>query len=521
MAEADPVMSLALEPAPAGDPGIAIERAAVRGDHLLSVRFLVDIASRPLVVLNRIGEADTVVDSQFWFHALATYTLATRFAIHLDLPFLLNQGEGDHPRTGRAAPPPDGPIAFGDVRLGVRWSLLNPAARSRRRYDLAIGINAWLPTGNEAYASDGALRGAAGLLMDGDAYGFYWAANAGVKERPPVKLGFASPLYGGSSLTLATAAGVFLDHRHSITLGPELAVETALAGSSPFVPNGTVAHLLFGAHYFPSDGPLEVAVAAGPDLARGPGSADYQVVLLCGMVPERALLIPLDRDHDGILDADDACISVRGIHSDDPEKNGCPPVTDTDSDGIADSDDACPTAFGPRSPDPKLNGCPPSHDTDGDGVPDSEDACPLEPGVPPPEGNGCPAQAKAELDAEQIVISQRIVFETGSAVLLPESSDILGEVARLLKEHPEIELLEVQGHTDERGTVDFNRKLSQDRAASVVTWLVQQGIARKRLQARGYGRDRPIADNGTDEGMQKNRRVEFHVVRSQAVPKSE
>jgi outer membrane protein OmpA-like peptidoglycan-associated protein len=491
----------------------------VHGDHLLSIRFLFDIAQRPLVVINRAGEADAVVSSQFWFHSLATYTLANRVAFHMDLPILLNQDQGDLPSRGRAAPGPDGPTAFGDLRLGVRLSLLNPAKRSPRGFDLAIGTNAWLPTGDDAYTSDGAVRGGAALIVDGDSYGLYWAASAGVTARPPLKLGFTSPVYSGAALTFTGAAGVFLDPAHSITLGPELTGQTALAEVGPFSSNGTIVHLLFGAHYVPTSGPLEVGIAAGPDLAHGPGSGDYQVALLLGMVPERAFMLRRDRDRDGIPDPDDACPSTPGVRSDDPEMNGCPPRSDTDGDGIADGEDACPLVFGPRSPDPKLNGCPPSLDTDNDGVPDIDDPCPLEPGPAPPDGNGCPPPPKAELAAEQIVISQQVVFETGKAVLLPESDEILRDVARLVTEHPEIDLLEVQGHTDERGTVDYNRKLSQDRASSVVTWLVQHGIAHSRLQARGYGRDRPIADNSTEEGMQKNRRVEFHVLRTKAPPK--
>jgi outer membrane protein OmpA-like peptidoglycan-associated protein len=521
VASADPIISLPMEPAPAGDRGLAVEHAAIRDPHLLSVRFAIDISHHPLVVDNRAFEPDVVVDSQLWLHALATYAISTRLAVHLDLPILLNQGDGDHPPRGRAAPGPDGPAGFGDLRLGARLSLLNPALQFRRHFDVAIGASAWLPTGNDAYTSDGRLRGAAGLLADGEAYGFYWAANAGVKERPPVKLGFASPLYGGTALSLGAAAGIFLDHAHALSLGPELAVDSSFAGEGPASPNGMVAHLLFGAHYLPTDGPLEVGAGAGPDFGKGPGKADYQVMIFVGMVPERALLPPSDRDHDGIIDVDDACVSVPGVPSDDPQKNGCPKVIDTDSDGIPDTEDSCPTAFGPRSPYPRLNGCPPPQDTDNDGWMDDEDACPWEPGPAPPVGNGCPDEPKAALAAEQIVISQQVVFETGSAVLLSESDKILGDVAKILTDHPEVELLEVQGHTDERGTVEFNRKLSQDRAASVVTWLVQHGIDRNRLTAKGYGRDRPIADNSTEEGMQKNRRVEFHVLRNKTAPKQE
>jgi outer membrane protein OmpA-like peptidoglycan-associated protein len=81
----------------------------------------------------------------------------------------------------------------------------------------------------------------------------------------------------------------------------------------------------------------------------------------------------------------------------------------------------------------------------------------------------------------------------------------------VLREHPEIELVEVQGHTDETGPPDLNRRLGQQRAESVVAWLAGRGIARERLSPKGYGSDRPLADNTTEEGRTKNRRVEFRV----------
>src|SRR6476660_7969295 len=99
-ATADPIVSLLMEPASAGDPGITVERAAVRGEHLLSIRFLVDIAQHPLVVVTRGNQEDIVVGSQFWFHTLATYAIGSRLALHMDLPMLLNQDQGDHPVTG-------------------------------------------------------------------------------------------------------------------------------------------------------------------------------------------------------------------------------------------------------------------------------------------------------------------------------------------------------------------------------------------------------------------------------------
>ncbi len=85
---------------------------------------------------------------------------------------------------------------------------------------------------------------------------------------------------------------------------------------------------------------------------------------------------------------------------------------------------------------------------------------------------------------------------------------MLQKVLALLKSRPDLKL-EVQGHTDNVGSDDYNLKLSDARAASVAAWLVSKGITADRLTAQGYGMRQPIADNGSDEGRAKNRRVEL------------
>ncbi len=105
-----------------------------------------------------------------------------------------------------------------------------------------------------------------------------------------------------------------------------------------------------------------------------------------------------------------------------------------------------------------------------------------------------------------------INFKTASAEILPESYPILDEAAKVLKENPSIKV-EIQGHTDARGSNSYNKKLSDDRAASVKTYLVDKhGISANRLVAKGYGEDEPIAPNDTEEGMAKNRRVVFMIL---------
>jgi OmpA-OmpF porin, OOP family len=219
---------------------------------------------------------------------------------------------------------------------------------------------------------------------------------------------------------------------------------------------------------------------------------------------------PGDSDGDNILDNKDACPQVAGVANQDPAKNGCP-LSDTDSDGIPDSVDACLTVPGVKQDDPKKNGCP--SDSDNDNIADSLDACPKEAGLPNSDAkkNGCPADVS--LVGDQIQLHETIQFEKAKSKILPESESILTKVAAILKDHQEIRKISIEGHTDNTGNKNVNRILSLQRAQSVRTWLASKGkIKANRMVTKGWGDTKPKADNETDEGRLKNRRVEFHIL---------
>ena len=263
-----------------------------------------------------------------------------------------------------------------------------------------------------------------------------------------------------------------------------------------------------------------------------------------------------DRDGDGVLDVEDACPTVPGVRTEDPRTNGCPaaPLSDRDGDGILDNEDACPDQPGPQSNDPATNGCPPPPDRDNDKIIDPEDACPDIPGVRTndPKTNGCPAPKDtdkdgivdevdacptvagpansdpkkhgcplARIEKGQIRITERVEFETASATIRAESEPVLQAVLSILKDHPEITLVSVEGHTDSKGADGYNKILSRRRAASVVKWLTAKGIARKRLRSLGFGEAKPIDSNTTEAGRQNNRRVEFHIKEINGKPADE
>jgi OOP family OmpA-OmpF porin len=121
--------------------------------------------------------------------------------------------------------------------------------------------------------------------------------------------------------------------------------------------------------------------------------------------------------------------------------------------------------------------------------------------------------SRVVLTASSITIGDKVQFATGSSQILPVSFSLLDEVAKMLTDNPQIELLQIEGHTDSTGTAAVNRKLSQQRAEAVLTYLTSKGVKGARMKAKGFGPDKPIAENTSDEGKEKNRRVEFNIVK--------
>jgi len=104
-------------------------------------------------------------------------------------------------------------------------------------------------------------------------------------------------------------------------------------------------------------------------------------------------------------------------------------------------------------------------------------------------------------------IALYINFDTGKSNIKPESMGIIEQIAAVLKAHPELKV-SIEGHTDNVGTPQSNKTLSQQRARSVVNAVAQKGIAADRMTAVGWGQEKPVADNRSEEGQAKNRRVE-------------
>jgi OOP family OmpA-OmpF porin len=114
--------------------------------------------------------------------------------------------------------------------------------------------------------------------------------------------------------------------------------------------------------------------------------------------------------------------------------------------------------------------------------------------------------------ADAIVITEKIQFEYDKAVIQPESFELCNEIVDVIQKNPRIKKISIEGHTDGDGSAKYNKKLSQKRADAVMKYFVEHGVDEARLQSVGHGEDKPIAENDTDEGKEKNRRVEFLIL---------
>ncbi|WP_441288281.1 OmpA family protein [Sorangium sp. KYC3313] len=558
-----------LAPAPAGDGLSTVPSAGVSGELRPAVGLLFSYSHQPLS-LRGTSPAGSVtwVGRQALLHALASVELLRRIKLDLDAPLVLDQGGASGALGGIRVTAPAGGATLGDLQAGGRVTLL---PQEGLRPAAALGLSVWLPTGDEAaFAGAGAVRYAPRVIVGAEHPGFRWSASAGGRfqkasadsltgsevlfsagagvRKGPLQLGSELSVWAaageGSALAVPGRAGGELLLTARWSLGPL----TLDAGAGPGFGRlpGTPKARFFAALGVAADVVPPAPPAAAPSAIAGASTGTTGARGAALAAPPAA-----DFDGDSVPDAEDACPRVIGearppaaaAGARSAFRRGCPP--DRDDDGIYDVDDRCPDVPGVSSaaagagpggagsgvtsepsasagsqPTPEgpanagsqpasRHGCP--ADTDGDGIPNAADACPYERGRPSEDRatHGCPFAVRIE--GSQIVILQQVQFRTGRAEIEPESFELLSEVAAVLEEHPEIARVAVDGHTDNQGAAQANLSLSQRRALAVVAWLTAHGIDARRLEARGFGARRPLADNRTPDGRAKNRRVEFQI----------
>jgi len=247
-----------------------------------------------------------------------------------------------------------------------------------------------------------------------------------------------------------------------------------------------------------------------------------------------------DRDGDGVLDEVDDCPKIPGLLA----LNGCP---DKDEDGIKDNEDECPDEFGLKI----HNGCP---DKDGDGIVDKKDECPEVPGLaifkgcPDTDGDGlqdkyddCPKErgpiinhgcpkGASNVDTVYITVTDTVYitinnqselkqafkdvkFESDKYILTSPSKLVLNEVSNFMGKN-DLDIYMI-GHTDSQAPEDYNLELSKNRVIAVKEYLSDKGISNSRMKIDWKGETEPIAPNNTENGREKNRRVELIILKNE------
>lgn len=488
----------------------------------------------PLSVRNP-SETPNPVNNQLTNYLSAGVEIMNRVSLGLTMPIVYFQNGNDvcGGTTSACQNTDINPVVPSDLRLDGRLRLFSDRSNT---FHLALVGTSWVASGdNISFTSDTTTHGAVKALTELDFKSVIIALNTGVHFRPNRMV---NRLAIGNEWTWA--AGMYIPLRDGkVRIGAEIFGSTGLGTArnqggdvkTTFSKSNTPLEWLGQIRFaLDRDKAGWLGFAAGTRLDAGYGAPDLRILANIGYAfsikdtdpnaPGRRYefrreLEPksVDTDKDGIPDDLDLCPTVPEDRQPPDTSDGCPAPQDRDHDGIPDDADKCPDQPEDKDGIDDLDGCP-EDDFDQDGIPDATDACPREPGKPNPDPkkNGCPEFIRHVEGSTEIQILKKVEFATASANILPTSYPILDEVVNLMKTNKDISRVSVEGHTDSRGAHDMNMKLSQARSESVMRYLTSHGIAQSRLEAHGYGPDKPIDTNDTDAGRQKNRRVEFHIV---------
>lgn len=535
----------------APEDGVAVFRPATEQRNIVFGQLGIGYSLRPLRTKSittvpdlRRRSRSSIIQDQFTIYGNAGFQFLDRITLGVAFPWTPVQtgGNPDYQPgniqgTGQQITTfvgTSGPTA-GDIRLDLRGTILRS---DDRKSSFGAGVHLFAPSGTQTnFGGDGSTS--AMVMLTGE-HTFKWitfVANTGIMFRPRHSIN--DPVDGsglgiGNEWRWALAAFVPLK-QGKYRIGADIMGQTGIESDGKIIgdtfftsQNTPIEFDAEGRMRFGPNDHFWLGALLGTAILRGYGAPDFRGVLLAGMYfpisdsdansPDRKFKKRArwrsehasDRDNDGIPDDIDACPDEAEDHQGADPNDGCPMPPDRDGDGIPDQYDKCPDQPEDKDGIDDGDGCP-EDDADKDGIPDTQDACPKEPGQPntDPKKNGCPSFIKVEGNVVRIL--QQVHFATGSATILPESFPMLQEIANLLKANQGIKRMSINGHTDNKGSAELNKKLSQDRANSVMKWLTQHGVEENRLEAHGWGMEKPIEDNSTEQGRAANRRVEFKI----------
>ena len=474
-------------------------------------------ASRPLLLTFQNDDDDArdvaVVDQQLALHLMAGVGLFGRFQLDFNVPvYAVNEGDSSELYRDGTGKTIAGGVG-GDVSLRLKGNILS-SADDDDLFGLALALEVSLPSGDEtAFVGESGPTLLPSLIADFKLGSVLVALNTGVLIRGEEDVRNVN--FGPELRYKLGAEWRVLDDM--VGVGGELFGRTQFASEDEgkLELKGSPLEYLLGVKLYTPVG-ISVSTAAGSGIIPGYGSTDFRAVVGVAYTPQPEEEV-LDTDGDGILDPQDACPTEPEDVDGFQDEDGCPDP-DNDGDSILDINDKCPDEAEDMDGFEDEDGCP-DPDNDGDGVLDVDDKCPDVKGVA--ANNGCPvAKAKIrvfkriKLREKDIQLLEKIFFEFDKAIIQPKSYPLLDEVVALLKQYPQIKLVEIGGHTDTTGRIEYNKDLSNRRAASVRKYLLDKGIDAGRLESKGYGEGRLlIKPQKTKEDAAKNRRVEFQILK--------
>lgn len=498
-------------------------------------------ADDPLVVYKATATGDqrtgSLVHSRIDSELVGRYAFTNWLALGVEVPFVAYQTR-DSMVEGVTGMLPSLGAGIGDLRLSPKLVLNRDP-----KFAVAIVPEFTFPTGQtDEYHGERTVAFAPTLVI-GTAQGpVRLAANLGYLMRRQSQ---STAIRVDDELTARLGVSV------AATDTLELAVTGAMstAAESPFSKASTTHLEFIGGPVINLPSRWQIFAGGGVGAVDGYGTPDWRALAglrfgaLAGVDSEPAAKPIMDSDHDGIIDSDDKCPTEPEDQDSFEDSDGCPDP-DNDKDGILDTADKCPmepeTANGFEDSDgcpdaaadsdgdgilDNLDKCPqqaedkdgfededgcPDPDNDKDGVLDPQDNCPNEPGSV--ANHGCKDKQLVMIQDGKIDLLDMVYFELDKDIILTKSYPLLDDVAKVIKQHPEISKIEVQGHTDSQGNDAYNMDLSQRRANQVRSYLIEKGVSADRLEAKGYGETQPIADNKTVKGRGTNRRVMFKLL---------
>ncbi len=519
-----------------------VDDASVQ-DRTYMGRLLFHYVANPLVYEYDDGERVALV-SDVLQADLTGGVRVWRLRFGADLPlYLLQSGEG-----GQG-------VGLGDIGLDAKLGILD---RETAALGLALSTRVTLPTATVTNALGAPNTGwEVDAIVDRKLGKALLALNVGVRGGPKAEL---ENVALDDFLVARLAGGYALSDNAGMAL--EFAGEKSLTTGFDNPAGLPLEWMATGYGYVTKS--LVVRGGVGTGLTPGIGSPDFRVAVGVGIEP-RVEVGEGDRDADGLVDSADTCPTKAEDADSYEDTDGCPDL-DNDQDGVPDLSDGCPNDPEDRDMVKDTDGCPEPEVAVRVRLVDATTAKPLDVGRVVVKGAGAEtaggpvqqyellpgayeaqgsavnyeaatmafevtegatvdvklapeAETKITVSRERIDLREQINFDLNTATIQASSFPLLEQVATVMKTYPEILVLRVEGHTDNRGDDTYNLELSQKRADSVKAWLVANGVAADRLVAKGLGESKPLDPTDTEAAWSKNRRVDVYIERWAEAPK--